>query len=71
MILKKRLTFLKYILDEDVESMIRRVLEEQKIESRKGDFSYLTKSDLDDLKMKVTEDDIRKHKKSSWNKLIN
>ena len=70
-ILKKRLKFLKYVLDEDIESMIRRVYEEQKNESRKGDFSYLTKSDFDELKMKITEDDIRKHTKASWNKLIN
>ena len=70
-ILKKRLKYLKYILDEDIESMIRRVYEEQKNESIKGDFSYLTKSDLDELKMKITEDDIIKHTKASWNKLIN
>ena len=37
-ILKKRLKFLKYILDEDINSMIRRVFEEQKKERKKVTF---------------------------------
>ena len=42
-ILKKRLKFLKYIIDEDMNSMIRRVYEEQRKESIKGDFTHLVK----------------------------
>ena len=51
--------------------MIRRVYKEQTNDSRKGDFSYQTKKDLDGLNMKIHEDDIQKYSKSSQNKLIN
>ena len=37
-IMKKRLKFLKYILDEPMETMIRKVFEEQRKETQKGDF---------------------------------
>ena len=52
-------------------SMIRRVYEEQRKESRKGDFSYLVKEDFKDLQVNKKDDDIRKYSKAGWNKLNN
>ena len=70
-ILKKRLKFLKYIIDEDMNSMIRRVYEEQRKESIKGDFIHLVKEDLKDLQIEIEDSDIRKYSKAGWNKFIN
>ena len=46
-IMKKRLNFLRYILIEDMGSMIRQVYEALKTESRNGDFVNLVKKDMD------------------------
>ena len=45
-IMKKRLNFLRYILKEDMGSMIQQVYEALKTESRNGDFVNLVKKDI-------------------------
>ena len=45
-IMKKRLKFLKYILDEPMETMIRKVFEEQRKETQKGDFINQVSNDF-------------------------
>ena len=42
-IMQKRLKFLKYILDENSETMLSQVYKEQKKDSRKGDFVHQVK----------------------------
>ena len=44
-LMKKRMQFLHYLLNEDQESMIRRVFETLKADSQKGDFIFQTNSD--------------------------
>ena len=44
--------------------MIRRVYEEQKKESKTGDFSYLIQEDLAELKIKIVEDEVRGYKQN-------
>ena len=44
-IMKKRLQFLHYILNENKESMLSQVFETLKSESKKGDFVHLTNGD--------------------------
>ena len=62
---------MKYILDENITSMIRRVYEEQRNDYIKGDFTYQVKEDLKDLEINIEDEDIKKYTKASWNKLIN
>ena len=44
-IMKERLTFMKYILDEPRETLIRQVFEVQRNDSRKGEFINLIECD--------------------------
>ena len=70
-IMKKRLKFLKYILDEPMETMIRQVFEENKKDSRKGDLINMITEDLKVLDLGLKEKDIETYTKSAWNKLVN
>ena len=68
--MEKRLNFLKYILNENMNSMIRQVFEVIKTDSRKGDFYYLVKQDMSDLEIEIPEEDIIKMNKLHWKKFI-
>ena len=68
--MEKRLTFLKYILNENMSSMIRQVYEVLKSDSRKGDFINLVKQDLEDTQIDFTEEDIIDFKKTEWKKYV-
>ena len=69
-IMEKRLKFLRYILNEDMSSMIRQVYETLKLDSRKGDFVYLIKQDMEDLDLDLTEEEIQICTKIQWTKFI-
>ena len=58
-VMKKRLNFLKYILNEDMSTMIRQVYETLKTDSRKGDFVNLIKQDMEELDIVVTDEEIQ------------
>ena len=63
---EKRLNFLRYILNESMTSMIRRVYETLKTDSRKGDFVFLVSEDISDLEIDMSEGDISKMSKYDW-----
>ena len=58
-IIMKRLNFLRYILGESKTSMIGQVYSVSKEDSRKGDFVNLVQSDLQDLKLHMTDHEIQ------------
>ena len=66
----KRAHFLKYVLNEDMGSILREVYEAVKCESRKGDFVYQVKQDLKDLNISMSEEAIRNCSKSQWKILV-
>jgi hypothetical protein len=68
--MEKRLKFLRYILNENITSMIRQVYEVQKLDCRKGDFCDLIKKDLDDLKIELNDEEISSFTKLHWKKLV-
>ena len=70
-IMKKRLNFLRYILREDMGSMIRQVYEALKTESRNGDFVNLVKKDMDELDIQLSEEDIQNTTKLVWKNFVN
>ena len=70
-IMKKRLNFLRYILNEDMETMLRKVYEVIKTDSRKGDFVDLVQQDLNDVGLEISENDIENTPKLLWKKIIN
>ena len=70
-IMEKRLNFLKYILGENISSMIRQVYEALKGDSRKGDFVSLIKTDMEELSIEITEEEIVSLKKTDWKKYVN
>ena len=69
-IMEKRLSFLRYILTEPMNTMIRQVYEELKNESRKGDFVDLVRRDMDDLNIELSDDEIKLVNKSQWKKYV-
>ena len=69
-IMEKRLNFLKYILNESMESMIRQVFEALKVDSRKGDFVALVKEDIETLNIDLSEEDITLITKLQWKKYV-
>ena len=70
-IMAKRLKFLKHILEESMDSLIRQVYETQKMESRKGDFVYLTKEDLKVVELEIKETEIAKYSNKEWSRKVN
>ena len=69
--MKKRLKFLKYILEENKDTMINQVYEELKKDSRKGDFVHLVKQDMKYLHINLSDEEIKKYSKRKWSELIN
>ena len=69
-IMQKRLNFLQYILHESMDSMVRQVFEEQKEDSKKGDFKDLTDKDRISLDIKYQDHKIEASTKQSWKKFL-
>jgi hypothetical protein len=67
-IIKGRLKFLKYILDENISTMMRQVYETLKKDSRKGDFVDLVNRDLEEINIDYTEEEIMHTSKVYWKK---
>ena len=67
--MEKRLKFLRYILNESMTSMIRRVYDVQKLDSRKEDFCGLVRKDLEDLKIDLSDEEIKKIYKATVEKI--
>jgi hypothetical protein len=67
--MEKRLQFLKYILDESMESMLSKVYHEQKTESRKGDFFNMVSKDMLEVNIIMTDIEIRNISKGNWKRL--
>ena len=57
-IMQKRINFLHYILNQDINSMIRQVYDALKGDSRKGDFVKLTNYDRNDLHIDKADSEI-------------
>ena len=66
----KRANFLKYILNENMGSMLKEVYEAVKSDSRKGDFVYQVTQDLKDLKISRSEETTRNCSKSQWKIIV-
>ena len=56
---RKRANFLKYILNESKDTMIRQVYEALKVDSKKGDFFSLVTKDTRDLEISLSEEEIQ------------
>ena len=69
-LMKKRLQFLHYILNESTSTMLRQVYDTLKEESRHGDFVSLTQSDKNALNIDISEEDIQLVSKWSWKKYL-
>ena len=67
--IEKRLKFLRYILNQSKISMIRKVYEALKSESRKGDFVYLVQKDIEAIKKDLSEEEIKNTSKYEWKNL--
>ena len=68
--MKKRLSFLKYILDEKEETMIRQVYDTLKTDSRKGDFVDLVSNDMKEIGLTDSEEEIMKYSKRKWKQIV-
>ena len=68
---QKRLKFLKYILNEDTESMLKQVYDQQKKESRKGDFVFQVKQDMKEMDINMDDNEIKELSIRKWKKLVN
>ena len=66
----KQANFLKYMLNENMGSMLKEVYEALKSDSRKGDFVYQVTQDLKDLKISRSEETTRNCSKSQWKKVV-
>ena len=69
-LMKKHLLFLHYILQESTETMIRKVYDTLKGDSRKGDFFSLIRSDKNQLNIDFSEEDISIISKRSEKKYL-
>lgn len=69
-IMQKMLMFLQYILKESTDSMIRKVFDALKEDSRKGDFIYLTTCDKQTLNIQYSDTDIQNMSKWCWKKVL-
>ena len=64
--MQKRMNFLHYILNQDINSMIRQVYIALKEDIRKGDFVTLTNNDRNDLNIDKTDFEIQDMTKPNW-----
>ena len=63
---KRRLKFLHYILNESMDSMISRVFESQRRNKTAKDWVTTVLSDLEEINLDITFEDIRKMKKEKF-----
>ena len=70
-LIAKRLKFLKYILNESTESMIRKVYTEQKKDSKKGDFISQIKQDMKDVQLDIEDEEVETMSTWKWKNVIN
>jgi hypothetical protein len=68
-IMEKRMNFLRYILKESMSSMIRQVYETLKMDSVKGDFFSLVQTDMEELDIDFTVEEIENTTKISVEKI--
>ena len=69
-IMTKRLNFLKYILCESTITMIRQVYDVLKQESRKGDFVNLVQKDLNEINLKMSDEEIQTLSNGKWKAMV-
>jgi hypothetical protein len=69
-IMKKRMQFLHYILNESTESMIRKVYDTLKQDYRNGDFVSQTNSDRITLDINLDDSEIKSFSKGMWKNVI-
>ena len=65
-IMGNRLKYLNHILNENIESTTRQVFETQKEDSKNGDFVDLVTKDKKELKIDLTEEEIKSMNKNVW-----
>ena len=70
-ICKIRLLYLKYILNQDPETMLFRFFEAQLQQSSKGDWVYMCNEDLKILNIKTTYEEVRNMTHYRFKKLLN
>ena len=58
-IMQKQLIFLQYILKQSIDTMIRKVYDTMKEDSRKGDFVNLTENDKQELEIDFSDEEIK------------
>ena len=68
--MQKRMSFLYYILNESMDSIVNQVYITQKEDSRKGDFIQLTNEDRVTLNIEYEDDEIKSMTKQTWKKLV-
>ena len=66
----RRLNFLKYILDQSEESLIKNVFLEQKSDPKRGDWVSTVRKDLKKLKIELTFDEIKNMSKYSLKNVV-
>ena len=70
-IIKRRIMFLRYILNEKEESMIKRFFQTQLKNPTKKDWVKTVEEDLKNLKIELNFDEIKKMSKASMKRLLN
>ena len=66
----RRILYLHNILQKNESELIRRVYEAQKDDPTPGDFCELVKDDCIDIGLNLSDEDISKHKKKEFQKLV-
>ena len=69
-IMKKKLTFLRYIFNESMDSMLRKFYEVLKNDNRNGDFINIVQKDLNKREIELTENKIKEIPKTQWKKYV-
>ena len=69
-IMKRRLQFVHYILQENRDTMLRQVYYTLKEDSRNEDFVALIECDKKTLNIEITDEDITNVSKHSWKKFL-
>ena len=70
-LIKKRLAFLHYILNESMESLISKVFSALKEDCRRGDFVYQTNQDREKLNIILSNEEIKNISYLKWKDYIN
>ena len=70
-IMQKRIIFLQYILKQSMDTMIRKVYNTTKEDSRKGDFVNLTEPDKQELEIDFSDEEIKSISKWRFKKKLN